>query len=143
MEQDYGKSGLKSLNPMHCWKYVMSSSHRIVPAVLVMKKPDNLKEIANSNPNVDFIVLEYSDDVRETQNIIFTTRERYTLSEWYKKLGEVDYVLCSKNDPIKFECGLCGVSQIEKIGEIHVLNSVERIENWEKAKNSLDKILNT
>ena len=145
MEQKYDLSGLKNLNPAQCWKYVMADKRKVVPSILVAKDFPELFEVATKNPTVDFIILKYSDNSVYKSNIIYIDKRRYNLSGWYKYLQGVDYVLCDENDSLRFECGLCGVSWLESLDmdKVHTLNSLERIENWESTKNSLDSLLKT
>ena len=141
MEQEY--QDLKNLNPMFYWQFVMSKHLDRLPCVLIKGEPAEgvLEWIQSVKRPVDWII----EDGENTglRNVVYRERNRLTEREWLKGLTTIDFLLCNEKEKIYWmTASLCGVSsffsleEIEK-QEIRVLNNVERIENWEFAKNLL------
>lgn len=146
MEQNYIGSGL-NLNPILYWKYVMAIKRSYPCIVFFDIVPKQLETWAKKYPRISFIV-EFSN-YREfpnkyfSSNIIYRWRESLSDEEWLERWRWTDILLCDKEKlDYWLQANLCGVKCIfnEKdlnLDEVQVLTSVERIENWENAKNLL------
>lgn len=151
MEQSLEKSGW-NLNPMFYWQYVMNKSARVIPEVRFIDYPLDeveLIKIAYENPGIHFTV-ETEDNpggvLVHQNNVKYVWRKLLNPQERLKALGLTDYVICREDDPLGLEAGLCGVEVkhyksiqglSQDIENLKVLDSVERITNWEKTKSLL------
>lgn len=151
MEQDSKKSGSsnENLNPMFYWKWVLKNrGGRITPRAITIDLDYNtIKQLVKNHPEVDFSV--FDTDLEEEsplfRNVLFCERGRKTDTEYYTMLSEADYFY-SNDNRLNLEAGLCGVKSCSTIEELEanlqsarVLTKIERIENWESAKNLLTR----
>lgn len=140
MEQKYRKL---NLDPMYFWQFVMKGSEDRLPCILIKGNvPEDLVEVIKNNPYVSWIV-EDGEEIPELKNVLFRDEKRLTEKERTRGWSSIDYIICDKNQP---ECwlvaGLCGVKVLFEWNDntkIKVLSKVERIENWEWARNLLTK----
>ena len=148
MEQKFGVNGLKSLDPMRFWKYVMAKKRQHPCVVIYGYLPEKLYLWAKENPMINFIV--ESDTIPGgipvfIPNITYRWMEGMSYDEWLERWNWTDYVLCDENVPEYWlQAQLCGVTPIfneedfAKVLEgMKVLDSVKRIENWETARTLL------
>lgn len=149
MEVELNKSGLKNLDPMAYWKYVMAVK-RGKPCVVIFDIfPEELEYLAKKYPLVDFVIeAKDYDDIPKGQtcpNIIYRWRDNLSEKEWLNRWRWTDCLLCNENVlEYWIRAKLCGVKCVFDISDLndflenaHVLNSIERIENWEYAKSLL------
>lgn len=151
MEQKFGASGLRNLDPMYFWKYVMAKKREHPCVVIYNYKPEKLLIWAKEHPRVNFIV--ESDKVPGgidvfIHNTVYRWMEGMSYDEWLRRWNWTDYVLCDENDKEYWiQAQLCGVTplfrdkDLEKVlNDIQPLDSVQRIDNWEQARNYLDTL---
>lgn len=137
-----------SLDPMHYWDYVMKKGERTRPEIRLVDydiEVEKLVKIAYNNPKYIFrvesennpgMIPVYQENVHYVWRGILSEKERL------RALNNTDYVIYKDGNDRGLEAELCGAKRIglEEINEnLTVLNSVERIENWEKARNVLTK----
>lgn len=151
MEQNLKKSGW-NLNPMFYWKYVMNKTSKTVPEIRFIDYPlDEVKliKLAYENPTLNFTVETEENPgglLVSQNNVKYVWRKILNSEERLKALSNTDYAVCKNDNPRGLEAGLCGIKLFtsfeelkENITKLKVLNSVERIENWENTKNRLTK----
>ena len=148
MERKLEETGL-NLNPMFCWKYVLSSRfEKRVPLVITFNVSQSETEtLALNFSNADYLAFNPipSGYIPIYDNVTFSDRKRKTDKEYLKMLSDTDYFY-SRDKRACLEASLCGVrafNDFEKMAKAFfsnppkVLTKVERIENWEQAKKLL------
>lgn len=142
------KNGL-NLNPMYFWPHVMGYQNRACSKVVIRHCVSVFKicELAKEYTTVNFVLEDYSTSASTTHpNILWRWTDRLTYEEWVRGWSTTDYLLCDEIDRNYWmQAQLCGVKiffdlktfeQELKTG-LKILSSVERINNWESAKNLL------
>lgn len=151
MEQDLKTSGLSNLNPMKLWKNVLKSDN-FEPVFLIIdnqpNKHDKLIKTLKQFPDRK-IVIETPTfiDGLTTHNILY--RSVGKTEEDPESLGDIDYIFCDKLDFSNWlPAGLSGITPLftltslkQKLTEGKVPDKVERVENFEKTRNTLDNLL--
>lgn len=146
MEQECERNGFMSLDPMYYWKYVMKKGSRTRPEVRLIDaevEVETIAKLAYYNPNIIFRV-ETENNLGglpvHQENVHYVWRGIMSEKERLNALNNTDYVIYKDDNLYGLEAELCGAERIE-ISDVNekltVLNSVERIENWEKAKKVL------
>ena len=142
MEQRYRNS--KNLDPMFFWRFVMSKYSDRLPCVLIKGNPspeviDWMKRVKRP---VNWIV-EDGGEIPGMKNVLYRERNRYSDRDWLKSLSTTDYyIFDDENKDYWLPVALCGVKIIfdaKELSELEpeVLTTLDRIDNWERAKNLL------
>lgn len=132
---------------MFYWQWVMKNrGGRITPSVVLFDiDSEILVNMSEQYPTVDFLAFNVETPNYFHSNILLLDRARKTQKQYLQILSDADYLYAS--DPrIRQEASLCGVKVFDNLDDLHaelrnpkVLQKVERIENWESAKNLLTR----
>lgn len=137
-------SGL-NLDPMFFWPQVMRWHEKVCPMVVFQGfTPPKLSEWSDKYKNVDFIV-EDGDEIINKPNVSFRWRERMDYKSWVESWARTDYLVCDKNNKDYWlQASLCGTRALHTLEDFErmlptliPLAKIDRIDNWEKAKNLL------
>lgn len=145
MEQELNKNGDR-LDPMRFWRYVLRKDKRdVVPRIVIYQKKilnEAILTFIRRHPEYDFIF----DDIpyfEAPQNVLFRFTNRIDYKFWVEHWNRVDFLLCDEEEDLYWKtAGLCGVRALHTPNsllniDIHKLDSIERIDNWENVKNLL------
>lgn len=152
MEQNLEKDGLRNLDPMIYWRNVISGGGSLMPTVLAicdsLEEQKQLLELSEKT-KANFIVETTGGLVIAALNLNFMSRARdmYVGEERNKMWRKVDILFYNGGDPLEYLpallSGVTVVDCVDKIPQaIRELNgSLTRIDNYEKGKTFLDKLL--
>lgn len=153
MEQDYDENGLKNLNPSYFWQNVLIKQEKSLPTFLI-KSNDNIDEILDIiKPFIkrNKVIIE----LRNTEiNIGYIFGVTYRLegqiegNQRDKSWAGIDYLMdFTQNTEDMFKAGLSGVRILGSMEELKdnlenskVLESIDRVTNFEAIKAVLDKV---
>lgn len=151
MLQELEKNGLKNLEPMDFWKNVIVKHKHYKPRVLLMLDSirDNLAvvEIAQKHSECDFMI-----ETPEVENVGWLGRNiSYRVKNQYREdrrnWANFDCVFGNEKDLDWVKVGLSGADVVfgidglkEYLKRPRVLSSVERVENFDRIKNIVDKV---
>lgn len=151
MAQESDESGLKNLDPMRFWKYVLAKKRQHPCVVIYSYVPEKLCEWAKDYPQVNFVL--QSDDIPSGQiilmpNVMYQWKSGMTYDEWLERWRWTDILLCDEKEQAYWlQAQLCGVEPVfdemvleKKLKDIKVAESPARIDNWESARNYLDTL---
>lgn len=152
MEQNLEKDGLKNLDPMVYWRNVISGGGSLMPTVLAIC--DNFEEQKqllklSEKTKANFIIETTCELVLAALNLNFMSRSRdmYAGEERDKMWRKVDILFYDGDDPLEYlPALLSGVTVVERVDQIpkalgELDGSLTRIDNYEKGKELLDKLL--
>lgn len=141
MGQDLRENGLKNLNVLRYWKYVLKNKNPRITCVIA--KPIEM-QVYQGLLAVDFFVTEDVYSLEELNYFRGTVVTRGSIcnenaGEFWSK---VDYLYADKNDPIRLIAMACGVTCLEKDLEFRTIlttkpQSLDRVNNFEMVKNIL------
>ena len=143
MEQKF--QNWKNLNPMYYWQFVMKKKADRLPCVVIKGDPTvSVVRLIQQYQNYPIHwIIEDGQEISEIKNILYRDSSHLSYHEWVKNWSSVDFLICKESEKDYWMVALlCGVSvifddNIQDLPSIQVLSSVDRIENWEKAKNLL------
>lgn len=143
MEQELDKNGLTSLNVIRYWKYVLKNKQH--PFTVVIAKPIDRQILMQMTfANVVFQVGVIPDEELIFYRGLVMLRENLLDENAGEFWSKVDYVYCEENDPIQCLANACGASAVHDEKEMlgvalkkQPLTSIERVNNFEKAKEAL------
>lgn len=143
MAQESDENGLKNLNVLRYWKYVLKNKTSTLSIVFARQvNPQVLMQTT-------FYNVFFQDGVFPNEDLAFyrgtvVSREQLENENGGEFWGKIDYLYCEKDDPLQNLAMACGVTCITD--EIEILSkivnkvkpdSLSRVENFEKAKNLL------
>ena len=146
MEQDSNESGLKNLNVLKYWKYVLKRKTRNGLVTCVITKQNNnslLREIPLWEKYIQLGTFE-GGEPESMGPTTFIPREILTDQNGGEFWSRVDYLYCDKQDDLQYLAGACGVVCIFSKEEL--LNKakgktkpepIDRVNAFENVKNLL------
>ena len=144
MEQDSDESGLKSLNVIRYWQYVLKDkTHRNSLSCVIAKPIDN-RTLALMGMWEKYIQLGAMSEQIMVGPTTFMMRESLDNENSGEFWSKIDYLYCEKDDPMQYLAGACGVTCItDSVEFFNVVQgmkkpqSIDRVEAFERVKNLL------
>lgn len=134
------------INYISNWKYILSRKKQNTVFLIISDDTSLIKKIVESNVSVfsEFYIIcsQPTEDLSYMRNAVLINS-----SDLKDIIGEVDFTFCDNEYPSIKEYSLsCGSYYTDDKNELNTyLNkekptTLERIENWEKAKNIIDNL---
>lgn len=140
---------LKNLNPMFYWKNVIQKFRREQPEIRIILDDFDEKQFSDIISGNKEIIFKLENDTKKIQNFpnLYTVWLNNNLEDnRIHDYKTTDYLVCDDTF-LCLQAQLNGVEIIrnldelqQKIPQIRVRNSIERIETWEKAREVLTKL---
>ena len=154
MEQDYNNNGLKNLNPSYFWQNVLIKQEKSLPTFLI-KSNDNIAEILDivkpfTKRNKVIIELRNTEvNIGYILGVTYRLEGQIEGNQRDKSWANIDYLMdFTDNLEDMLKAGLSGVRILGSVQELKdnlenskVLESVDRVTNFEATKAVLDKLL--
>lgn len=152
MERNLEQDGLNTLDPMIYWRNVISGGGKLMPTVLAIcddiEEQEQLRDLAERT-KANFIVETTNGLVLASLLINFISRAKdmYIGDERDKMWKRIDVLYYNGDDPLEYlPAMLSGVTVVDSVAKIEnaldgLGGSLTRIDNYEKGKALLDKLL--
>ena len=144
MAQDLNENGLKNLDVIKYWKYVLKNKYPTITWVIC--KPLDPQILFQANMWQTYIQIGVMDEMNLFQTT-YIMRESLTNENTGEFWSKVDFLYCEEDDPLRLLASACGVTCISNEREMFetVLKkekptSIDRVNNFEKAKTYIDLI---